>query len=425
MAEDHLRVYLRGRHIGNLIPVRSGARFMFLEEIANAMEGSPLLSTALTVQREAFNRLQTANWFAGLLPEDNRLVEISRFYGINQSNYYDVLREIGWECAGAVSVLPEEAVITATETSDKTLIISKEELAARLRALPSHPYDDVRTLRVSLGGFQEKLCIVAPAPIGISDGYAVIDKVGIPLDGTISTHILKPQPERFPGMIEGEAWAMAAASMVTPTAKTALLEVDGAPLTLVVQRFDRTEKNGVFNRIHQEDCAQAMGLSPNQKYAASGTPRRNDPTLLWITSLLKNYAENPLEQMEQLLCQVFVNIVLGNTDAHAKNYAFLHPDENTISLSPMYDVVPATEITPQVVEMGMRVNGRIRHDRIEYEQILNEAVSWGLPHRQATTVLKGAADKLREGIEQASKLYPQAARRHKDATLTRLGKVMS
>jgi len=424
MAEEHLKVYLRERHIGNLMPMRSGARFMFLEEIVSTMEGSPLLSTALTVQGEAFNRAQTANWFTGLLPEDNRLTEISRFYGIEQSNYYDVLREIGWECAGAVSVLPEKVAITATETPDKSLIISKEELAARLSALPSHPYDDVRTLRVSLGGFQEKLCVVATIPVEVSNGYAKMDRVGIPLDGAISTHILKPQPRRFPGMIEGEAWAMAAASLVTPTAKTALLEIDGAPLTLVVQRFDRIVVDGVFRRIHQEDCAQAMGLSPHQKYAASGTPRRNDPTFLQITSLLKNYAEDPLEQMEQLLCQVFVNVVLGNTDAHAKNYAFLHPDENTIALSPMYDVVPATEITPQVTEMGMRINGRIRLDRIEYEQILNEAVSWGLPQRHAAAVLKDVADKLREGVEQASKLYPQAARHHKDAALDRLRRAM-
>ena len=150
---------------------------------------------------------------------------------------------------------------------------------------------------------------------------------------------------------------MFVASEVTKTAKTALMKIPGAPLTLVVERFDRLVAGGSLRRVHQEDCAQALGL---------------------------------------------------------------HPDETTIALSPMYDVVPAAEITPLVVDMGMRIDGQIRLDLVGHEQLRNEAVSWGLPSRRVDVLLEDFADMLREGIESASEIYPEAGERHRAAALARL-----
>ena len=445
MPEDTLHVYLHDKHIGDLTQDRTRSRFKFLDEISHSRKASPLLSTALLVQDEPFNAAQTANWFTGLLPENDRLTELCRFYGVSQDNYFDVLREVGWECAGAVSILPEGFTPASLRTNEENLIITEEALAARLAALPSHPYDTERSLRVSLGGFQEKMCIRTSSPLDLTQGYARAIRAEIPLDGALSTHILKPQPGRFPGMIEGEAWAMAAASLATPTAATALLEIEGAPLTLIIERFDRRKRDGFLSRtqqedfaqlssrilkvdcaqplvrIHQEDCAQAMGLRPADKYAASSSPRRNDPSFQRIASLLSAYSSSPLEQLEQLLGQMTVNVALGNTDAHAKNYAFLHPDEDTIALAPLYDVVPAAEITPQVVAMGMRIDGRIRLDRIEHEQLLHEAHAWGLPLKRAATVVSETTERLIAGIDRASELYPEAGKRHHEAALKRLG----
>jgi len=419
MADERLAVYLHERHIGHLIPRRNGARFSFLDEIKASLVGSPMLSTALIVQDDEFDTLQTRNWFTGLLPEGPRLTELSRFFGIPEDDYLSVLREVGWECAGAVSIMAEERTPATMQALDTMLVVSEQELAQRLEALPSHPYDEARSLRVSLGGFQEKLCICSRMPIRIEKGYTNLREVGIPLDGAPTTHILKPQPERFPGMIEGEAWAMAVASQVTPTAKTALLSIEGAPPTLLVERFDRVENGGTLRRIHQEDCAQAMGLGPLQKYAASGSPKRGDPSFLRISSLLKTYSEDPGEQLKLLLAQMIVNVVAGNTDAHAKNYAFMHPDEATISLAPLYDVVPAREITPQVTDMGMRIGGRIRIDRIGYDQLIDEAESWGMPTVTAQKVVREVLESFQEGIDYANGLYPNAGDRHAEASRAR------
>lgn len=422
MSEDNLSVLLCGRTIGTLLAVRGGAHFQFNEEVVQQYDGLPLLSTALRVQHDPFNKQKTARWFSGLLPEDSRLAQLQRYFGVSDGNYLAILREIGWECAGAVTV-QAESVKSDEEQPQELLSLTREELALRLTALPEHPFDDSRALRVSLGGFQEKLCVTLASPLSVEGGRAHVDAVRLPLDGAISTHILKPQPQRFEGMIEGEAWAMTAAAYAAPTAKVALLVLDEAPATLVVERFDRKTAEGTLRRIHQEDCAQALGLGPEQKYAASGSPKKSDPSFQQIAALLESYSSDPLIQLEGLFKQMFINVALGNTDAHAKNYALLHPNDATVELSPLYDVVPATEITPGVATMGMRIDGRLRIDRISRQQVVNEGFSWGLTRRHIDMIVDELFEKLKVGIMAANELFPHAAERHAEAALNRLEKL--
>lgn len=342
-----------------------------------------------------------------------------RFFAVSEGNWFDLLREIGWECAGAVEVGPAGFWPSASAGSAKT--ISQNELAERISALPSHPYDDESTMRVSLGGFQEKLCVILPGSVEVSPGVLSIENVSLPVDGSPTTHILKPQPKRFPGMVEGEAWGMAAASFVTETARTALLALDNAPITLVVERFDRRrDGRGHLVRIHQEDCCQALGLAPAAKYASSVAPRKSDPSFRAIAALLEKYSLDPVGEKQRLMRQMVVNFILGNVDAHAKNYALLHDDVRTVVLSPLYDVVPAREITPDVLAMGMRIANRIRFDRVDRDCVVEEACLWGLPRKLAEKVLNETLCALQEGIAIADAIYPQPAERHSDQALKRI-----
>ena len=106
-----------------------------------------------------------------------------------------------------------------------------------------------------------------------------------------------------------------------------------------------------------------------------------------------------------------MSTVLGNTDAHAKNYALLHGGDE-VCLAPLYDVVPALEITPNVLFMGLCIDGRIRIDRIERENIVAEARSWGLPARVVDEVLGKAA----EDVRLASRLPPSCIPKPAPAT---------
>ena len=82
MNSESLEVRLAGEKVGELVRTKNGARFMFSEEVASTHPFSPLLSTALCVQERPFDALRTFSWFSGLLPEDARLDELRRVYGI-------------------------------------------------------------------------------------------------------------------------------------------------------------------------------------------------------------------------------------------------------------------------------------------------------------------------------------------------------
>lgn len=386
---DTLDVALGGHVIGDLTRTRTGARFQYRPEVAQREPGVPLLSAALPVSSSPFSPEATASWFTGLLPEDRQRDEVLRRFALAAGTYFDLLREIGWECAGAVT-------IGAPAGAGEYLALGDADIAARLAALPAHPFDDDRALRVSLGGYQAKLLLTKTG-----DGWA------LPLDGAISTHILKPQPaDRFPQMIAAEAWAMALAEQITATARTSLLLDPEAPPTIVVERFDRTESEHGLARIHQEDGAQATGIPPERKSAASGTANRRDPTLAAIAEVLARHSPDPEADLARLLQQVTINVVLGNTDAHAKNYGLLHPTPGVIVLSPLYDVVPATFVNPAQLEMGLRVDGVLRIDRVTRARLAAEGTAWGIPGERAEHIVDTVLAAVPDAAAVADTRYP-------------------
>lgn len=102
MKSENLVVRLHGEVVGFLEPFKNGARFRFAESLSSAHPDSPLLSTALPVSSNPFPSDATRNWFAGLLPEDARAEEISRFFGVDADDYLSLLEEVRWECQGDV-----------------------------------------------------------------------------------------------------------------------------------------------------------------------------------------------------------------------------------------------------------------------------------------------------------------------------------
>ena len=422
-----LAVCLHNKRIGTLRRVRNGARFSYTADVASRMQGAPLLSTLFPVCESEYDAATTAIWFQGLLPEDARLDQVRRFYDIEGGDYIDVLECIGWECAGAVSVMSEvewQKRSAGEGARAGYQSVTAKSLAERLAALPSYPYDTQDTLRMSLGGFQEKLCVYG-LPVAEGATYISPDGFAIPIGGAASTHIIKPQPLRFPGLVQAEAWAMHVASCVTDAARVAVLELPDGAQALCVERFDRTiDETGGIARIHQEDCAQALGISPAHKYATQASPKKSDPTFARIAKTLLRYAEGDGEaQLMRLFDQMVVNVVLGNTDAHAKNYSLMHVGPLGVRLSPLYDVVPALEITPGIKHMGMRVANQIAISKVGRAELLSEGASWGLLQSTLDDRLDSDLKALAFGLERARTDYPQAAARHEGPALERLARL--
>ncbi len=415
-----LEVYLEDELVGRIVESRKGGRFAYEPSIVKANAGSPVLSLAFPAKARPFGEAKTANWFNGLLPEGDRRTEISRSLGVSPYDWMGLLSKIGWECAGAVKVFEEgEAESHAAQYRE----INEEELIDKLSHTSSRlPQASTTTFRISLGGFQEKICVAMPR---IPEGavYIGVEGVLLPEGDAPSTHILKPENERdYPGSAESEAWAMRVAGKAARCSRVALLELEGAPPTLAVERYDRASADWPkdIKRIHQEDACQALGLDPSDKYADEKEIKKDDPRYKAIAKLLVMHAEKPSEELKELLRQMTVNLALGNWDAHAKNTSFLYEKPMVPTVAPLYDVVPISEVEARTKCLSMRVNGLIRPEDVTRHDVIDEATGWGLPENVVEDVLDLCLDNLAEGIRAAAPIYPTAASRHEESALKRI-----
>lgn len=414
-----LEVWLNDDLVGYLTENRKGGRFCYASHIKKMQSGNPLLSLSLPVKSKPYGESKTENWFMGLLPEGKRRQEIAHSLGISEYDWIGLLAEIGWECAGAVRVFETEKAESHSRAYEQ---LALEELATKLNDISARmPQQDTDNFRMSLGGFQEKMGVMMTE---LSEGISHLENVDIylPLGDAPSTHILKPEDTQiYPGCAESEAWAMQVAGNVARCSKVALLQIDGAPDTLVVERYDRKrDAANHVQRIHQEDACQALGLPPHNKYAAKTMPKGDDPTYKAMADLLLMYAADPLGEQCELLRQMVVNCALGNWDAHAKNTSFLFTENATVSVAPMYDVVPIAEIEPRTTVMSLRINGKLDPMLITRADIVAEAMSWGITPNLAEEIIATCLDDLKEGLNRAAIAYPQAARRHEAAVIKRI-----
>jgi serine/threonine-protein kinase HipA len=236
---------------------------------------------------------------------------------------------------------------------------------------------------MSLGGAQDKLLLA-----GHPGGWA------LPEDGAPSTWILKPEPDRWPGLAAAEAWALGLASTVTEVCEAHVESSLGRRPVLAVKRYDRSEREGQTVRIHQEDLCQALGLPPSRKYARPGGPPALSPALARLARILRERAVSPDEELMRLLQQVVVSVALRNTDLHGKNLSLVHV-QGSVALAPAYDITTTTAFVPAQQHIGLSIGGTFRIDQIAGDQLVLEARSWGMPERIATEVVRSTAAVLR------------------------------
>lgn len=413
-----LEVYLCGKRIGSIVESRRGARFAYAQDLCDRRSGMPVLSLSLPVKRRPFGEAKTRNWFEGLLPEGERRDRICKSFGLDSFDWIGLLGEIGWECAGAVQVVFEGEL---RSRDGSYAAVDSAELTRRLNnAVSWREIESQGSYRMSLGGFQDKLCVCMPSLRG-GRPSVLPDGARLTLGDAPSTHILKPEPQRYAGLAESEAWAMTAARHAARCARVALLELDEGPRTLVVERYDRQMlSDGAITRLHQEDACQALGLPISNKYANESAPKGDDPTYKNIAGLIDGYAADAREEKHELLRQLTVDMALGNWDAHAKNTSFLYAEPALPAVAPLYDVVPIAEVEPRTTLLSMRVNGSLDPASVSGEALCAEATSWGLGSDEVREVISRCLDDFENGLEVASELYTNAASRHEKPARQRI-----
>lgn len=194
------------------------------------------------------------------------------------------------------------------------------------------------------------------------------------MDSPTKTHILKPGilETRYPHLTLNEFLCLrAAVSCGIPTAEVAILYPQN-PL-LAVKRYDRAEgqksNEGFFaiQRLHQEDCCQACGIISENKYERDGGPGFAD-----VRNLLVKHSLQPSADITTFITLGLFNYLIGNCDAHAKNYSLLQNANATVSLAPAYDLICTTIYDGKRGQklsrsMGMSIGSHENIDRISPE----------------------------------------------------------
>lgn len=122
------------------------------------------------------------------------------------------------------------------------------------------------------------------------------------------------------------------AGLACPT--TSMGQAEGCPY-LLVERYDRA---GIgtpeLRRVHQEDFCQAMGLSRIDKYQVPNGPRFGE-----CIATARQACRPSAASVQHLLRWQIFNVLVGNTDGHAKNISLLQDDHGLWQVAPAYDLV--------------------------------------------------------------------------------------
>ncbi|MEB0140015.1 MULTISPECIES: HipA domain-containing protein [unclassified Undibacterium] len=225
--------------------------------------------------------------------------------------------------------------VTPIEPEQKFRYLSPDELSERIRARPAMPFSvwDGK-VRLSIAGFQDKIAVLKT-----DEGWHLVEGHGL-----ASTVILKPEPinSRLAGLTTNEFFCMRLAFHVRlPVADVRLVHVPEP--VLEITRFDREASADGILRRHVIDGCQALGMSVGMKYERPyGETKdvrhiRDGASLPRLFGLL-DISNRPAAQRLALLRWVLFQILVGNTDAHAKNLSFFVSAIGTY-LTPTYDVV--------------------------------------------------------------------------------------
>jgi len=344
-----LSVWWEGAIVGTLQVNKHGQmRFAYAPEWLADASRSPI-SFSLPKQEQPFRQSQCRPFFAGLLPEESQRDMIAGALGISKGNDFAFLDALGGDVAGALSLWPEGAVPPTPEPTGTPGPLSDDELIELLDTLPKRPLLAGREgLRLSLAGAQTKLPVVL-----------VDDRVALPAPGQPTTYILKPAITRFPHTTENEGLVMTlAASVGLPVAHVAARIVGGRSY-LLVTRYDRHfDASGRAHRLHQEDFCQALGIPPERKYAAEG-----GPTFKTGFDLLRRVTAVPAVAVLALLDAAIFNLIVGNADAHGKNFSLLYQAAG-VTLAPFYDLLSTVAYPDLSPNLAMKIAKRATLEEI-------------------------------------------------------------
>ena len=271
-------------------------------------------------------------YFQNLLPEGNNRQRLASERQCGTDDEFELLAAAGHDLMGAIEVEPLPQGVSVP--------------------------DSVRLWHTTLGkdvvepGFVEYPVADASAIPGVVVKFSAVQdgrRYLIRRHGAAGSYILKLPTTTHPDLVEIEATGFAllkalhiecAEAEIITKEQADLPEHIPFPRLLVVKRFDRGE-NGA--RIHMEEFAQILQYAPKHKY---GKDLIQDYSS--ILNILEALSSQPDKDTAEFIKRFVAFILMGNTDAHLKNWAVIYPDGINLQLSPAYDPVSVSSLFDSV-----------------------------------------------------------------------------
>lgn len=379
--DKQLSVRLHGKPVG-ILEQDFGGKIIF----TYLNEAREPLSLSLPLSEEPYIGKKCTPYFGGLLPESEHVRKaIAKKYGISARNDFSLLKAIGYDCAGAVSFHSvDEPVQEHNYIELKGKPLTDQELAGYINDLPHKPlFLGADELRLSLAGVQDKAAICM-----------IDNQVCLPIEGSPTTHILKPAIKAYEGTLENEYMCMRVAKRLGINTPDVEIRKAGDVAYLLVKRHDRLVKQeGLIKRIHQEDFCQALNVSSAIKYQTEGGPNIKD-----CYDLLKRVTR-PAQDTNKLTELILFNFLIGNADAHGKNFSILHYGNGQSSLAPAYDLLSTVIYMELSNKMSMKIGGEYVISQIRLEDWEKLCQETGYSFTQLKKVIQKQITSILPAIE--------------------------
>lgn len=320
---DALNVWNNRRRVGSLWRNALG-RIGFRYESSWIAGGGFPISQTLPLRTADFSPDDgiAHRFFANLLPEGGARENIVRDLKIPDADF-ELLRAIGGECAGALSILPVDGKPSGEHRYHPLSDNELAELVAR-RGRISADWPAGERPRLSLAGAQNK------CPVLLRQ-----DRYFLPQQEAPSSHILKFELADYRHLPAYETFTTRLAKNIgLPVVEIDLCSIGRARYARIT-RYDRLlDASGNIHRLHQEDFCQALGIGHEKKYQDSG-----GPSFAQCYCLLQDASTDPALDTQNLLRWQIFNVLAGNSDGHAKNLSLLHSPDGQTVLAPFYDLI--------------------------------------------------------------------------------------
>ena len=376
--------------------VTEDAVFSYDEEYLSDKTAVPI-SVSLPLQTDVFSPAQTKCFFEGLLPEGFTRRAVAQRLRADADDYLAILSKLGNECIGAIRI---------TDQTDTLDIPSYEPV--RDSDLYTLSHEDAAEATHFLTGTRLSLA-GASGKVGLY--YDTATKQWFLPKGTApSTHIVKQSHVRLQSIVTNEQLCMLTASRLgikVPDSFIVDVDHDGdRNLLFATRRFDRVfaddavSLNGlnVPRRLHQEDFAQALGISSGNKYERPGEEHMKK-----MFSLIRDVSENPIEDQLALWDMLVFDYLIGNTDCHVKNFSLLYSSNiNAPRLAPAYDIVSTRIYESCSKEMAFAIGGESDIERITRDSFEAAASEVGIGRRLATQRFDSMSDRFEKELTAAA-----------------------